>query len=265
MSDNPVDAYLEEKQKLAAASTALDMKAYDSWKTRPTKRNMRSLLKRFDSEVNKRVGWWKAKTVDEAAFRGDLQKNAIKAFQTYDPTRGAALRTHVNNLMKRSQRFNALYQNVAKIPEDKIALITPIQQARDHLTQKHDKAPTNRAIASFLNKNPSMVPVSRARGKITPTLVKTVQSYQIKDIGEAGFETDPVPQSATFGRETLRLVRHVLNPRDKDVYDYLHGTGGKTKITSTSQIAKRLGMSASSVSRSKARIRGVYEKHSRRR
>jgi DNA-directed RNA polymerase specialized sigma subunit len=259
--NNPVDSYLTEKDKIAAARNTLDMQAFDTWKGKPNKTNTRKLLGRFDSEFSKRVGWWKAEAVNEAAFKANLQKNAIKAFQTFDPNRGAALRTHVNNMLRRSQRFNATYQNVAKIPEDKIALITPIQKAREQLAQTLDKSPTNKQIADFLNKNPKMVPVARVRGKVTSRLIGTVKSYQIRDIGEAGFESDPVPQVSPFERDTARLVRHVLSPRDKDVYDYLHGTGGKTLVTSTGAIAKRLGISPSSVSRAKARITATYERH----
>jgi DNA-directed RNA polymerase specialized sigma subunit len=258
---NPVDNYLSEKEKAAAASTALDMQVFETWKSSPTKRNTRKLLKRFDSEVNKRVGWWKADNVNEAAFRANLQKNAIKAFQTYDPMRGASLRTHVNNMLKRSQRFNATYQNVAKIPEDKIALITPIQKARDQLRQQFDSPPDNKAIANFLNQNPALVPVKRVRGRVTPGLVNTVQAYQIKDIAEEKFESDPVPQAASFERETLRLLRHVLSSDDRNVYDYLYGAGGKKQVTSTGEIARRLGKSPSAISRAKARIRGIYLQH----
>jgi hypothetical protein len=99
------------------------------------------------------------------------------------------------------------------------------------------------------------------RGKITPTLVSTVQRYQIKDIGESQFESDPVPQASSFERETLRLLRHVLPQADRDVYDYLYGAGGKPTVKSTGDIAKRLGRSASSISRAKARIRAEFLKH----
>jgi len=255
---NPVDAYLE---KDAAMTNEQDMVAYQQWQARPTKTNTRTLLGRFDNEFNKRVGWWKAENVNEAAFRANLQKNAIKAFQTYDPNRGASLRTHVNNMLRRSQRFNAQYQNVAKIPEDKIALITPINMARDQLMQAQDEEPDNRAIAGFLNQNPAMVPVSRVRGRVTPSLVSAVQRYQIKDIGESQFESDPVPQAASFERETLRLMRHVLTGDDKEVYEFLYGEGGKPQVTSTSAIARRMGKSPSAISRAKARIKSMFLQH----
>jgi len=255
---NPVDDYLE---KDAAMTHEQDMAAYQQWQARPTKTNTRVLLGRFDSEVNKRVGWWKAENVNEAAFRANLQKNAIKAFQTYDPNRGASLRTHVTNMLRRSQRFNAQYQNVAKIPEDKIALITPINQARDQLMQQYDTEPDDKAIAGFLNQNPTMVPVSRVRGRVTPGLVNAVQRYQIKDISESQFESDPVPQAASFERETVRLMRHVLTGDDKEVYDFLYGTGGKPQVTSTSAIASRLGKSPSAVSRAKSRIKALFLQH----
>lgn len=267
MSQNPVDEYFEMKSKEAADRDALDMAAYQQWQQDPNRRNLNVVLKRFKPEIDKRVGYWKAEAVNEAAFKADLKKNVIKGIQTYDPTRlgsggrPASLRTHVNNMMRRSQRFNVTHQNIAKIPEDKVALITPIQQAQDFLSQQQDMSPSHRDIAGYLNKNPNMVPVARMRGKITPNLVRTVQQYQIKDIGESQFESDPVPQASSFERETLRLLRHVLPQADKDVYDYLYGSGGKPQVKSTGEIARRLGRSASSVSRAKARIRAEFLKH----
>lgn len=257
---SPLEDYLQFKKVSAVRRTEQDMEAFETWKGRPNKRNLSALLRRFEPEFNKRVSVWKAKKVDAAAFKADLKKNAITAFTTYDPTRGASLRTHVNNLLKRSQRFNAKYQNMAFIPEEKAALITPIQQATDQLTQEMGAAPSNRDIANFLNTQSVLLP-KRVVGRVTPSLVRTVQKYQIKDIPGSAFETDPTVRVPSFERETLGLLRSALSGDERTVYDYMYGKGGKPQITSTGQIAKRMGKSPSQVSRLKSKIQATYKKY----
>ena len=258
---NPLEEYGDSKVKQAATRDASDMSAYNTWKAKPTTKNMGTLMKRFNPMIGQRVSVWKSPGVNEAAFRADLKKNAINAFETFDPTRGAQLRTHVGNRLKRSQRFNARYQNLAYIPEEKAALITPIGKATEILQGDLGKQPTNRQIATYLSRNEHMLP-KRVRGKMNAVLVKTVQDYQIKDIPGSGFESDPVPKAISIERETLELLRPALGTEDeKTVFDFMYGKHGKPQVTSTGQIATRMGKSPSQVSRLKKRIELTYRKY----
>lgn len=258
---NPLDDYINEQQKVSEARDSADMELWKAYKADPNKPNTSALLKRFNSMVNQRVSMWKAPAVDEAAFKADLKKHAITAFETFDPGRGAQLRTHVGNLLRRSQRFNARYQNVAFIPEEKAALIAPIQQARDTLYQEHGRKPTSHEIASYLSDREDMLP-KRVRGNMTPELVNTVGKYQIRDIPGSGFESDPTPKTLSMERETIDVLRPALGSEDeKTVYDYLFGKNGKPQITSTGDIAKRMGKSPSQISRLKGRIEATYKKY----
>lgn len=257
---NPVDDYVDEKSKTAAAREKADMDAFDAWKKNPSKRNTSNLLRRFNPMISQRVSMWKAPGVPEAAFKADLKKNALTAFETYDPNRGAQLRTHVGNMLRRSQRFNAKHQNMAFIPEEKASLIAPIQQAKDFLHQELDKEPSDKDIASYLSRNEHMLP-KRVRGKMDEKLVQTVKSYNIADIPGSGFKSDPVPEAMSFQRETLDLLRPALKPDEQAVFDYLYGKNGKPKIESTGAIAQRMGKSPSQISRLKKRIEATYKKY----
>jgi DNA-directed RNA polymerase specialized sigma subunit len=257
---DPVDDFLAEKDKTAAARDAEDMNLLGIWQKKPTKKNLGVLLKRFDPVFNAKVSTWKATAVPAAAFKADLQKNAITAFETYDPNRGAKLRTHVNNMLKRSLRFNSKYQNMAFIPEEKAALISPVQQARDQLHQEFGKKPTNKSVANYLNQNPDMLP-KRVRGRMSSRLVKTVDAYQIADIPGEAFESDPVPRAMSFEQETLDLLRPALKGDERVVYDYMFGAHGKPKVPKTGEIAKRMGKSPSQISRLKRRIEATYKKY----
>ena len=257
---NPIDDVLEEKQKLAARRQQKDVQLWETWKSQPSKQNLVPLLNQFEGDIGRRISQWKAKSVSKAAIEADLRKNAIDAFKTYDPNRGTSLKTHVGIRLKRSLRFNARYQNAAYIPEDKASLIGPIQQAKGILFQEQGDEPTNRQIASFLKNNLSMIP-KKARTKITPTLVKQVQEAQIRDIPEAGFESDPTPRVLPKERQILAYLRPSLKPDEQTVFDYMYGKQGKPVVTSTGQIAKKIGKSASQVSRLKRRIEAKFKSY----
>lgn len=261
MSDsNPIDDYIDETTKTATAREKADMEVFEAWKQDPNKQNTSKLLRRFNPMISQRVNVWKAPGVPEAAFKADLKKNALTAFETFDPNRGAQLRTHVSNMLRRSQRFNAKHQNMAFIPEEKASLITPIQQATDYLHQEMDKKPTDREIATYLSRNEHMLP-KRVRGKMDEKLIQTVKSYNIADIPGSGFKSDPVPEVMSFQRETLDLLRPALKSDEQAVFDYLYGKNGKPKVESTGDIARRMGKSPSQISRLKKRIEATYKKY----
>lgn len=258
---NPLDEYEDSKVKHAAARNTSDMEAFHAWKEDPNKKNMGVLMKRFNPLIGQRVNMWKARGVNEAAFRADLQKNTIKAFETFDPDRGAQLRTHVSNMMRRSQRFNAKYQNMAFIPEEKAALITPVNKAREALYDELGKTPSNTQIAQYLSRNDHMLP-KRVRGNMNAKLVGTVQAYQIKDIPGSAFDSDPVPKAISAEREVLELLRPALDSEDERiVFDYMYGKNGKPKTVSTGQIALLMNKSPSQISRLKKRIESTYRKY----
>lgn len=259
---DPVDDYLTEKEKAAAVVKSLDEQAYQAWKDQPTQANLKGLYKRFDSEINKKMNLWSggAVKVNKAGLRMDMKRNLMKAFKTWDPNK-ASLRTHANNMLKRSQRYVGKFQNMAFIPEEKRSLITPIQKARDILHQQRGKPPSRAAVASYLNENPSMVPSKRVRGYVSAKLVKTVDDYQIKDIPSEKFESDPTRKAVTFEQEQAALLHTALTTKERNVYDYLVGRAGKPKVTRTGDIAKRLGMSAPQVSRLRKKIEAKYKQY----
>jgi DNA-directed RNA polymerase specialized sigma subunit len=153
-----------------------------------------------------------------------------------------------------------MYQNVAFIPEEKSALISPIAKAKDHLFDDMGKAPSHRDIATYLNRNPDLVP-KRVQGRVSPSLVKTVEDYQIRDIPGGAFESDPSSKAVSFERETLSLLGDALKGDEKTVYEYMFGLNGKPKTESTGMIATRMGKSASQISRLKKRIEATYLKY----
>lgn len=248
---NPVDDYLEKR----AERDNQDLQLWQTYQSQPSKNTLKPLLDRFEPEFKRGVRQWKAPNVNEAAFRGNMMQHAIRAIQTYDPNRGASLATHVNNGLKRVQRFNNQMQNLAYIPEDKSKYIGPIDAAADHLRDELGRDPTSQEIAAQVNLTPRLKNISGKR-------VEEIQGLRRRDILGSAFESDPMGHTSSRSREVVQLLRGTLGSEDeKTVYDYIYGKNGKPRITSTSAIAKRMGKSDSQVSRIKGRIVAQYNKY----
>lgn len=246
MSD-PVDSYLDERQKRASTKQHEDIQLWQTWKKTPKPQTLEPLLKRFDPMFGQRVRMWRAPNVQESAFRAHLTGQAIKAFESYDPNRGASLNTHVANRLKKSLRFVHQTQNLAYIPEAKVSLIGPINSAEDELSEQLGRDPTHAEIASHLG--------------LSAKQVKEVRQAQIKDVIGTTFETDPVPRVSPREQEVLSLLRPSLKRDEQKVFDHVFGYGGKMKIESTTELAKKLGKSPSQVSRLKTGIIDKYKRY----
>jgi DNA-directed RNA polymerase specialized sigma subunit len=251
---NPLESYTEEREKRAAEQRAQDTELWHQWKQDPTPNTLEPLLKRFDNVIGQRVSMWKAPNVSESALRANLHGLAIKAFETYDPNK-AALNTHLQNTLRRGLRFTRKNQNLAYIPEAKVERIGPIDRAVDELTEELGRPPSPAEISSHMNQ-------SLPQGKrLTSGKVQEIQGQRRSDLFESGSEFDPVSFSSPREQEVLSLLRPSLSQDHQQVFDHLYGLNGKARITSTGEIAQRLGKSPSQVSRVKKHIEGLYRRY----
>ena len=255
---DPVEDYLDqfsESGKTAAQKRdEEDLQAWQTWRQNPNAKTMAPILNRMEPVFNSAVRSFKAPNVNEAAFRGFLQQQAIRAAQTFDPTRGASFRTHATNLMQKAKRFNAQLQNAAYIPEEKVRFIGPIDAAVDHLTDELGREPTHSEVAKQVSMQP--------RFRISAKRVGEIQGLRRKDILGSSFESDPLGHTGSRDREIIALLRPSLKTEDeRTVYDYTYGMNGKPKITSTNELASRMGKNPSQIARIKSRIIEEYNKY----
>lgn len=252
--NNPIDAYETTLEKHATEQRTADHELWSTWKQNPAPHTLEPLLKRFEPVINQRVSMWKAKHTNESALRADLQGLAIKAFESYDPTK-AGLNTHLQTTLQRGQRFLHRTQNLAYIPEQKVEKIGPIKKAIDELSDNFGRPPTPSEIADHMNQG---LPKSK---HMTPNRIQEIQQRQYADLFESGLDFDPINRASSREQEVLSLLRPTLKPEHHDVFDHLYGLNGKARITSTGELANKLGKSPSQVSRIKKSIEAQYSKY----
>jgi len=92
-----------------------------------------------------------AGSLPDSALSAEITKHAINGIDSYDPTKGAKLSTHVFNHIAQASRLNYTYQNVVRMSEDKQqGKFKHYKKALDDLNSELNQEPTDEQIAERL-------------------------------------------------------------------------------------------------------------------
>lgn len=248
---NSAEEFLALKTKVAADRAAGDLNLWHEWNNGGrTPELLQPLMQRYQPLINRKEKEWRAPAVAPAAFKAELTKHFIGAAQSFDPDRGVAFNTHVQNRIQKAKRFNAKHQNVGYIPEGQAKNIGPLQQMQNQLTEQFGRAPTPAELGEHLD---------MPEHKVT-NLMKALR----KDVPSSSFETDPAAFGTSREADVIRLMQRkpdeYLTPDEANVFNHIYGNG-VAKITDTTTLAKRLGHSQPKISRLKTSIAGKIKKH----
>lgn len=218
--------------------------------------HLEPLIQNFQGLIAAKIKEWKPPSIPHSVFEAELTKHVANAIDSFNPDKGATLNTHVNYRVQKAKRYMVQQQNLARIPEAQAYQIGNLHRAQDTLTEELGRTPTSAEIAAHM---------SQASGKkVTPKQVTTIQQAQRKDISSSVWDSDPTTasrftQHTQREQEILPFVRMTLDPQEQLVFDHVYGHAGTPVITSTGQLAQRLGMSPSQVSRLKTSIATKYK------
>lgn len=244
---NPVEAFENFRSKEAADRANEDLQLWHQWdQGGRTAEGLEPLMQRYEPLLARSQKTWKAPAVNPAAFRAELQKHFINAAHSFDPNQGAAFNTHVQTRLKKALRYNTQHQNVGYIPEDKARRIGAINRAADALQEDLGRAPTPDEIGGQIG----------LRGE----QVRTIQKGVRRDIPGSVFEEkgqDPIELVGSREQDVIRLMgrapEQYLSPEEVTIFKHIYGTGSP-KMSGTGELARKLNMSQSRVSRLKSSI-----------
>jgi DNA-directed RNA polymerase specialized sigma subunit len=257
---NPLEDYSQTKQAAKEQRKAEELELWSRWKETKKPEHLEPLLQRFEPIFQNHM---KAKPpmIPASAYHADLMGHAIKAFNSFDPSRGAALNTHVEWGLKKATRYGNRGANLSYVPEAMANKIEPINKARDILTEDLGRDPTHQEIAQHLG-----MPAAR---------VKTIINAVRRDIpmshtgGEGNYDYSGSSESPEHELEEqqIAIAANVLpdifpnKPEFHSLFNHLYGTNGLPQISSTTELAKKLGKSPSQISRMKSQLGATLKKH----
>lgn len=242
--------FSEELDKEAAESRSQkDLQLWQTWNQNGKKPDdLEPLMKQIDPLIRRASNIYAGKVnIPKSAVHAEFQLQAIDAFNTYNPKRGASLGTHVTWQLKKGRRFISTYQNIGRIPETRIHGITTFQNAQDELKDQLGRDPSAHELADHL------------KWPVNQVSAMTLELSR-KEIPTSTLQGDMSAIKPSREAELLRLIQYDLSPDEKIVYEYLLGVNGKPQLK-PGEIALRLNMSPSKVSRVKDSIGAKAKKY----
>ena len=219
-----------------------DLSAWKTYKKMPTPDNRSTLLHRFDGIIRTNVNKW-AGNVPQDVLLTQAKVLVAKSFDTYDPSRGTALATHVTNALLPLSRTVYTYQNTARLPENMALKMNTYNQAVSQLTDLNGYTPSTEEISDHLG--------------WTKKEVERINKYNRKSLLESGsavsgsfYETNLREDEDT---QLLSGVYMELSPDDRKLFEMITGYK-RLRPLSNLEIMKETGMSQAQLSYKKRLI-----------
>jgi DNA-directed RNA polymerase specialized sigma subunit len=236
---------LERIASLAATSTAMrgerDLELWHKWKKTPTDSNASALLTQVSPIIHKEVNKW-AGTLARPLLETEGKKLAMESFHSYDPTKGAALGTHVTNGLMKMSRLSYANQNVARLPENEMLKYHSYHVGHQSLQDTLGRAPTSDELADHLGWSIAHLESFR----------KNIGRGEMLESG--GVEGSSAGLYEDAGHDhVVDFIHHGLPPAQKTMFEHLTGYGG-AEILSNQEIQKKLGLTQGVYSYQKAKL-----------
>jgi len=259
---NPVEEYFEEKLAAKEQRKKDEVALWKRWMDEGQQpHHLAPLLKAYEPVIAQHVRKHNVLAIPESAMKAQAQKHVIEAFQTYDPSKGTALNTWVENRLPKLGRFRNRYQNMAYIPEGKADKIGKIDRAKNELIEELGREPTMDELGNHLSMNPKKVqeilkaqrrdiPMSRSGGEEVYDYAATSQ-----------------PTARMFEDQQIAVAAQSLHsifpnkPEMHQLFNYTFGMNGHPQVTSTSQLAKKMDKKDPQISRMKSQMGATLRKH----
>lgn len=209
-----------------------DQEAYNTWAKTKSKKDLGALINSLSgpiyAEVRRASG-----SLPTAALSAEAKTWAYKAIQTYDPSKGTSISTHVINYLPKVRRMNYKFQNAVRLPENMQLKYHDYNKELTFLTEELNREPTDEELAAKL-------------GWTKPQTVKFKNSLYA-DLIESNSEK---PGEFTRFNENAILMEHLMNQLDYQERFILENS----KVISSTELAKKLGVNLNRLNYLKAKV-----------
>jgi DNA-directed RNA polymerase specialized sigma subunit len=219
-----------------------DIKNIAEWQKSGDENKLTELITRYQPIVHSITNRYRTTGVAPATLRAKANAQLLKAFKTYDPTKGASPVTHVWNNLQKVQRVATESLQSGHIPEYRNLKKSTFTIVRDNLTDQLGREPNVSEMADELGW--SHAEVGRMNNELSG------------EVTASGAEFDFYGNAVTQEPKDKLLadyLYHELDNKDKLIFEHTFGYGGK-KILNNKELAKKLRTNEMSIHRSKSRL-----------
>lgn len=139
-----------------ADTRAKDFLLWQQWKETGSKAHLGQLMDQLSPliyhEVQRASG-----SLPTSALSAEAKKWTYAAVQTYDPSKGTTLSTHVMNYLPKVRRMNYKFQNAVRLPENMQLQYHEYNKAVTDLTEQLNRDPSPEEVAHRLGWSKALV------------------------------------------------------------------------------------------------------------
>jgi DNA-directed RNA polymerase specialized sigma subunit len=204
---------------------------YTDWKANPNDQTYQSMMKYLDPTIQSGI---KSYAQGDKSLQVRANILATQAVHGWDPSKGAAIKTHVFNNLKGLQRYRNKRSAVVHIPENVRTDAVKVKRYIKNFESERGYEPSDAEVSDALSMSLKRIQKSK-RGELP------VSQY-VDERGDATMSQARDPYSIWQD-----YVYHDLSPTNRKIYEWTTGYGGNKQLSRT-EIAKRLKISTAAVS-----------------
>jgi RNA polymerase primary sigma factor len=228
---------------------------YPEWQKNQTPEMNSKLLATVQPIVDTAVSSY-AGTTASPVLKNRARLMALKALQTYDPSRGN-VKTHLLSQMQSLRRIAAKEQNIISLPEQVGLDFQRLSSAENELRDQLSRDPTDDELADMTGLSTRRIKKIRSFHQPISEGMTTAQRANSDD----DTNTDVASTLPNYTKHTdawLDFVYGDLSPTDKLIMDMTLGRNGR-RSASTQDIARRLNITPGAVSQRAAKIQSMID------
>lgn len=232
-SSNDLASSKETSSRFAQHSRNKGMppKEYTDWQEDASDGNYQNLMKYLEPTISAGI---KSYAQNDQSLNIRARILATQAVNSWDPAKGAALRTHVFNTLKGLQRYRNERSSAVHVPESVRGDAVKVKKYIRDFTADKGYEPSDVEVADGLQM--SMKRIRKAKHGEAP------MNRAVTDSGDL---------TVTKARDPYDIwtdyVYHDLSPTNRKVFEWTTGYGGNETIPKK-EIARRLKISPAAVS-----------------
>jgi DNA-directed RNA polymerase specialized sigma subunit len=228
-----------------------DLDLWRRWHASRSQADLQALMAQmapvFAREVNQG-----ANIVPRYVLENEAKALALKAFETYDPSRGVLLSTHVTNHLQKLKRTVYARQSSVSIPEQQRITYNTYRRVRSELEDVLGHPPTMDHIADHMALPP----------KRLQSIINNVEKKEYLESGEG-----PAFQQEDDD-DIIHLAYAEMTPRQKQIFEMRTGydgtaNGNPSKVRTGAQIMQSLNLSQGQLSYEIQKITALLERAQR--
>jgi len=234
------EVYNFKKHRDSMIGTPSDLdKSFETWKADPSETNHGTIMQGLGDTINKGLYSFAG---NDPTLKARAHVLASQAIKSYDPKKGANLKTHVYNNLQRLNRLKSERSRVVHIPENVKLDASNVVRFTQQYREDNGYDPSLHTIQDSMGMN---------RKRIQKALNMRQQS-ETDTLDEKGQPTT-MPLQRTANDIWMDYVYHDLSEIDRKIFEWTTGYYGHD-IMKKGDIARKLNVSGPAISKRVSKI-----------